>query len=415
MVLDEVTSIKAIDNHTHIAMSLPNVEYDFQDNVTKIIEYLVEKPKDRGVEEPLRTKEYTELIKTIHDLYGYNQTTITHFTKQELATKILKSRSQGYENAYTNALDKAGIETALVNTYHLQPNLDRKRFKWVPWVDQFLYPIKESNVQVYQMQHNIERWLEMAYERNDGRPESFDEYVSLVRKELARYSEEGAVAVKIWSAFFRSLYFDEIKESDAKQVYDDYLVGRQIDESEYKRLQDYIAHLIFSSCMELEIPVQIHTGFGEGSKFFTLQGSSPLNLENIACNNRFDDLNLILIHGGYPFCREAGSLAMMNDNVYLDFSYIGRLVSIPMLARILGDWIGCKLEDRLLFGTDALKRPWATDDLHCVYIARMTRKAVEHCLSGLLENKILDEDESISVARRVLRENAVDLYRLGDS
>jgi len=104
----------------------------------------------------------------------------------------------------------------------------------------------------------------------------------------------------------------------------------------------------------------------------------------------------------------------MNDKVYLDYSYIGRLVSVPILSRILADWIGCKLEDRLLFGTDTVKKPWATDDLHCVYVAWKTRKAVEESLSTLFENSVLDLDETIMVASKILRSNAVNLYGFGD-
>jgi hypothetical protein len=408
---DEIKSIKAIDNHTHIAMSLPNIPYDFKDHVSKITNYLTEKPQIPSVEEPLRNNEYNLLFKAIQELYGYTKNNLPKDKRQELISCILDSREQGYENAYSRALDIAGIDIALSNTYYLQEKLDRKRFKHVPWVDQYLYPVKVSNVQVFQMQHNLERWLDTAYQTY-GKPETFDDYVALVHSELRRYIDEGAISVKIWSAFFRSLYFKDIEESVAKGIYSDYINDRRVDEARYKQLQDYLAHLIFSFCMENEVPVQVHTGFGDSTKALTLKESSPLNLENIA--KAYDDLKLILIHGGYPFCREAGALAMMNGNVYLDYSYIGRLVSVPMLSCILGDWIGCKLEDRLLFGTDTVKKPWATDDLHCVYVAWKTRKSVEDSLVSLIDKKVLDLDEAIMVASKILRSNAVNLYGLGD-
>jgi len=408
---DEIKSIKSIDNHTHLAMNLPNISYDFEDHVSKITNYLLENPQTPSVEEPLRNNEYNLLFNAIQALYGYTKPNLTKPNRQELISCIHDSREQGYEKAYRRALDTAGIDIALTNTYYLQEKLDRKRFKHVPWVDQYLYPIKESNVQVFQMQHNLERWLDTAYQTY-GKPETFDDYVALVHSEMRRYIDEGAVAVKIWSAFFRSLYFELVEESVAKGIYSDYIDGRRVDETRYKRLQDYLAHLIFSFCMEHEVPVQVHTGFGDSTKVLTLQGSSPLNLENIA--KGYDDLRLVLIHGGYPFCREAGALAMMNDNVYLDYSYIGRLVSVPMLSRILGDWIGCKLEDRLLFGTDTVKKPWATDDLHCVYVAWKTRKAVEESLSTLINKNIVDLDEAIIVASKILRSNAANLYGFGD-
>ena len=57
----------------------------------------------------------------------------------------------------------------------------------------------------------------------------------------------------------------------------------------------------------------------------------------------------------------------------------------------------------------------ATDDLHCVYVAWKTRKAVEESLSTLIDKKVLDIEEAIMVASKILKSNAANLYGFGDS
>ncbi|RLI22674.1 hypothetical protein DRO47_02330, partial [Candidatus Bathyarchaeota archaeon] len=177
-------------------------------------------------------------------------------------------------------------------------------------------------------------------------------------------------------------------------------------------LQDFIARRIFSTCMKLNLPIHVHVGFGLANDVITLDYSNPLNLENLLKDRELEELKIVLIHGGYPFIREAAALARMNDNCYLDFSWLPMLIPPRDLSFILREWLAWKLEDRILFGTDAVEAPWGTDDLLCVYGSRQARKALEFTLSETIRDHVLTEEEAVTIAHKILRDNALELYKL---
>jgi predicted TIM-barrel fold metal-dependent hydrolase len=257
----------------------------------------------------------------------------------------------------------------------------------------------------------MERSLETAYQRHGGKPEAFDDYLEFVGDELRDYKEQGAVAVKIWSAFFRSLHFQRAEETRAKRVYNQYISNLTFDESGYREFQDYLAHHIFSLCKDLNLPVHIHTGFGLANDKITLSNSSPCNLENIVKDEDFAGLKIVLIHGGYPYVREAGSLALMNDDVYIDSSWLSAVIPPSDLGSIFREWFAWKLEDKVLFGMDATYTKYLTGDILYVFSARRARRALSLSLTGMLNEGVLNRDEAVLIAEKVLRKNALKLYK----
>lgn len=69
--------------------------------------------------------------------------------------------------------------------------------------------------------------------------------------------------------------------------------------------------------------VQFHTGLGDND--LLLSKSSPSLLQPLI--RAFPDTSVVLLHASYPFTREAGYLAAMYKNVYLDFGEVFPLVS----------------------------------------------------------------------------------------
>lgn len=382
-----------------------------------MVRYLKERPAAQpkvggGPLVPLRSSEYSRLMKALKDLYGFGQNSLTSEDCEELTSRILESRKKGLEAV----LDKAGIEIALVNTCELRPELDPRRFRWVPFADQFLYPLKRSNTYLRSKAswkfERFEKELDFAYQKAAVKPETLEDYVSFVEDQLKEYRKRGAVGVKLWSAFFRSLSFRNGVESGAKEVFSKYSSKRKIKEEQYTKLQDFIAFKILSSCAELGLPVHVHVGFGLATKVISLGFSSPLNLENIVQHEDLEKLKVVLIHGGYPYVRESGSLAGMNDNVFIDFSWLPVLIPPHDLSYILREWIAWKLDEKLLFGTDAVDTPWATDELLCVYGAEQARDALTLALSGMVTDSLLTDEEATKIAERAMRENALEIYGL---
>lgn len=144
---------------------------------------------------------------------------------------------------------------------------------------------------------------------------------------------------------------------------------------------------------EEPLPVQVHCGFGDSD--LLLPHSDPGWLKPVF--EAFPDTRFVLLHC-YPFVREAGWLAHVYANVWLDLS-----LTIPYAARP-AEHVREALElapvSKLLYASDAARAP----ELYFL-AARWWREALAEALPELLP-----ADEAEEAGRAILRENALRLY-----
>src|SRR5262249_57822272 len=98
------------------------------------------------------------------------------------------------------------------------------------------------------------------------------------------------------------------------------------------------------------LPVQVHTGFGDAD--LHLWRSDPSYLKPIV--ERFPRTPFVLLHC-YPFVREAGWMAHVYANVFLDLSLTIPFVSRP--AEALREALELAPVSKLLYGSDAARPP----------------------------------------------------------
>jgi hypothetical protein len=148
---------------------------------------------------------------------------------------------------------------------------------------------------------------------------------------------------------------------------------------------------------DVGLPVQIHTGFGDRDLF--LPKTNPALLRPLLEDAQLNRSPLVLLHASYPFCREAGYLAAMYPNVYVDWSLANPLLAGPELVRVLEQLLALAPVTRLLYGSDA----WGIPDW--IYLAaRYGREALAATLAG--------DPDADYIARRILHDNAAELYGL---
>ena len=70
--------------------------------------------------------------------------------------------------------------------------------------------------------------------------------------------------------------------------------------------------------MKLPVLVQFHTGLGDND--ITLKLSSPSHLQPLI--KAYPRTKIVLLHSSYPYTQEAGYLAAVYENVFLDFGEI---------------------------------------------------------------------------------------------
>ena len=143
------------------------------------------------------------------------------------------------------------------------------------------------------------------------------------------------------------------------------------------------------------LPVQIHTGFGDSD--LLLPRTDPSLLKPLF--ERFPDTDFVLLHC-YPFVRQAGWLASVYANVFIDLSLTIPHVSRPAAA--LAEAVELAPLSKLLYASDAVRTP----ELYLL-AAQWWRDALAEVLGELLSPRAAARG-----AELVLRGNARALYRL---
>ncbi len=143
------------------------------------------------------------------------------------------------------------------------------------------------------------------------------------------------------------------------------------------------------------LPVQVHTGFGDPDLLLPL--ARPGLLKPLF--EGFPETSFVLLHC-YPFVREAGWLASVYSNVFLDLSLTIPRVSRP--AAVLAEALELAPLSKLLYASDAVRTP----ELYLL-AAVWWRDALAQVLSELVSSRA-----AAAGARMILRENAMRLYRL---
>lgn len=167
-------------------------------------------------------------------------------------------------------------------------------------------------------------------------------------------------------------------------------------------INDHVVHLAAEAAAAHDVPIQFHTGFGDADAHPRFV--NPTYLYDFLCDHK--DTDVVLLHGGYPYTRAAGYVTATLNNVYLDLS-----LATPFIQHGVEPMISQALElaptTKLLYASDAFSVP----ELY-VMAARRFRNDLATVLERLSDDGFVSEEYAEDTARRVLRENAVQLYDL---
>jgi hypothetical protein len=169
-----------------------------------------------------------------------------------------------------------------------------------------------------------------------------------------------------------------------------------------KPLNDYLVHRALEIAERQEMPVQFHTGFGDGD--LDLLTANPLHLRPLI--ERYRRVPVVLLHASYPYAREQGYLAAIYPNVHADLGLAVPYVAANIPA-VLHDVLALAPTGKLLFSTDAYSVP----DIFWI-AARWGRWGLGTVLGEMVGLGALTDDEALDVARQILGGNAAHLYGL---
>ena len=327
------------------------------------------------------------------------------------ATMVRRLGEHGY---WMDHLDYSATEVALVNQYE-QKGTDGKRLRWVPHATMLLYPLPAEHLMALSPSHKTDiseaqKYLHGLFKEANLVEQQLDlpTYIRFVNDTLRRWQTQGAVGIKFWDAYLRTLRIADVPASEATALFSK---GRRtsLSRNEYLSLQDHLWRHILLEAGRIKLPVHIHSSFGVPPFLKTLD-SDVRNLEDVLVDPKVFETPIVLIHGGAPWYEVASYLAL-KPNVWIDISALGFLRPVPELADILRKYF-LFAPDKVLFGTDAGNAPSVPGgaDVQHIIVSRTVRDALYLALSGLIRDGVISEKEASQIGRGVLRENARRLH-----
>ena len=172
-----------------------------------------------------------------------------------------------------------------------------------------------------------------------------------------------------------------------------------------KALRDFLFVRALELSIELDVPMQIHTGVGDHD--ILLDECNPALLYDLLKDERLRHATVVLVHGGFPDSQNAAFMASVLPNVFLDFS-----LTIPFLNPVSHDRLLEILQiapaSKIMYGSDGFGLPeifWLS--------VKVGKRRLEKCFDSLLTENAFDAGQIEQMAERILFDNANELFRLG--
>ena len=294
------------------------------------------------------------------------------------------------ERAYRARLfADARLEALVVDTGYPQPPVDMAAFR-------ALTPIAVAPI--YRIEPPIKTLLDQGL--------GYDEFVRRFDQGVrAAIRDEGYVGLKSIIAYRTGLAVDLAHRDEAagRRALDQALAEPQRMAAS-KPFRDHVLLRALDLANELDVPVQIHTGFGDID--ILLRHCNPANLSEVLKDPTYREARVVLVHC-YPFVAEASYLAAALPNVWCDLS-LGVPFAPAAADRIFATALELAPTTRLLAGSDAVSGPeqsWLG--------AKLAKEALARVLADLSSRGLLTEFEAHETATATLAGNARALYRLG--
>jgi predicted TIM-barrel fold metal-dependent hydrolase len=412
-ILDEIRAIKSIDNHAHPNRALASATD--RDNEEDALDLYPMPPTPLT---PRVRSDNPELPAVWRALWGYpyDDASLPHLA--ELAS-LKRSVAGAHGDQFpTWMLDQVGTDTMLANRVAMGTGVAPPRFRWVAFDDALIFPLSNARAkaknQDFDAYYRSEEILQRRYLKDSGVdkiPASLDDYLTrVVVPTLERQRRAGAVAVKFEAAYLRTLDFAPAPIDTARRVYQRYAAGGEPSDADYKIVQDFIFRRIAREAGRLGLVVHIHVAVGVGS-YFNIAGTNPLLLESVFDDPELRAVNFVMIHGGWPYTHEAGAM-LIKPNVYADFSFQTYLTYPRELSGVLRSWLEYAPE-KVLYGSDAFAFSPEVGWEEAAWLANdTTRRALAMAVEGMIADNEVTHDRAIALAKMVMRENAMRLYKL---
>lgn len=213
------------------------------------------------------------------------------------------------------------------------------------------------------------------------------------------------VGIKSAHAYGRSIAFQKVERSTAERLFNDLLrlEGHSLSPSQVIPLQDFLMFELVARADAVGLPMVFHTGLQAGN-YGRIANTNPLHLQPIL--EEFPRARFDLFHAGMPFTREIGVLAKYFPGVHLNMAWT-HIINPAMARTALEEWLDMVPCSKICgFGGDyaIVEKVYG----HLV----LARQNIARVLAGKVVEGAFSRAEASDVARRLMRDNAAEFYRL---
>lgn len=406
-VIDE---IKIIDNHSHPGCFKATDELEMPQDARF--------PFNDTFSHPSKQSYGFEYLEELHyeayeKFYGFSREDINNPQKQDELSRIYESKKENMNDFIQKIMKESKVDYLMANLAMPEQLYGNSNIGIINTVDPLLFPFNNEHMfekpfgKIYLKQ--FEHYLKLYKHKYNFEIENFDydEYINFVDTVLEKMKEEGSLGYKMICAYVRSTYFKKYEECEAEGFFNRAKLG---DKEAYTAFQDCMAWYIFRKASSLDMAIQIHMAMIDGDAEYT----NPLNLlqftmDNIACNTK-----LVVLHCAYPRFNEMTTLALAaklfhQNKIYIDIS--GRVMfgnHPKVISKNIRQWLDYPaLWGKIIYGSDALFGE------RVIYTASKTaREAIYYALESALNDGLFSEDTAIDIAKKILRNNAIEVYNL---
>lgn len=231
----------------------------------------------------------------------------------------------------------------------------------------------------------------------------FEDVLAAFARQLEEKAKRyGAVAIKSVIGYYTGLAVGKVTAAEAQGAYGRFLADRG-DAAAEKTWRDFMLWQGRLVCLDLGLPLHIHTGWGD-TPYCDLRRMNPVLLYDFLLDEAGRQVPTVLLHAGFPYSREIAILASHLPQVYVDLSemlpYAGRAAEsiLPQLMDIAPF-------TKIIYGSDGggIAEPvW----FGAVYARRVLARTLENCIA----EGHFDEEYALQVARWILCENTLAVH-----
>lgn len=412
-IKDFVDNIELVDTHEHLMEEFISSQKSAPDFMFLLALYADDDIKSAGMGKPefaeLLTNKYTimekwNLVKPYWEMSkntAYNRNVLLTIDKlfgiKDLNETTVGPLSEKLKNSYDGRWYDYVLKERAKIKYIIQDVGNQRSkdpmFRYVEKFDDFIRIHSKAEVLALGSRHN----MKIA---------DLDSYMAVLNKSFQEAIGRGIIGVKSALAYHRTLKYDNVPKAVADSVFAKLIQsknGKVFTFEEIKPFQDYIMHQIIQLAGKYDIPFQFHTGLQSGDGNI-IDNANPSYMANLFLQYR--NVKFVLFHGGFPFGGILSTQAKSFRNVYIDMCWTA-VISPSYSERYLHEWIETVPANKIMaFGGDY-------DNVENAYgHSLMARSVVSNVLIEKVKSGYLSEDESIEIAQRILRDNAINLFKI---